>query len=109
MAAAAPAGAPTAAPLGLIALNLGGPGSLDDVRPFLQRLFADPEVLQIRWSPLRKFVAWRIARGRAAFSREAYAQIGGRSPILEETTAQVEAVAEALAARGIRVVPAVAM
>ena len=96
-------------PLGLIALNLGGPESLDDVRPFLQRLFNDPEVLQIGWSPLRKFVAWSIARSRAPFSRDAYAQIGGRSPILAETTAQAQAVAEVLAARGIASVPVVAM
>ncbi len=97
------------APIGLVALNLGGPGSLDDVRPFLQRLFADPEVLQIRWSPLRKYVAWSIARKRASYSRQAYAQIGGRSPILAETTAQAQAVTDALAARGIDAVPAVAM
>jgi protoporphyrin/coproporphyrin ferrochelatase len=96
-------------PLGLIALNLGGPGSLDDVRPFLQRLFADPEVLQIRWAPLRKYVAWSIARSRAPFSRDAYAQIGGRSPILEETTAQVQGVTDVLAARGVATVPVVAM
>jgi ferrochelatase len=105
----APTGGASRAPLGLIALNLGGPGSLDDVRPFLQRLFNDPEVLQIRWSPLRKFVAWSIARSRAPFSREAYAQIGGRSPILAETTAQAQAVADVLAARGIASVPVVAM
>ena len=60
---------PARAPLGLVALNLGGPGLLDDVRPFLQRLFTDPEVLQIRWSPLRRYVAWSIARKRAPFSR----------------------------------------
>jgi ferrochelatase len=108
MEARATAATPSA-PLGLIALNLGGPGSLDDVRPFLQRLFADPEVLQIRWSPLRNFVAWRIARSRAPFSREAYAQIGGRSPILAETTEQVEAVTGVLAGRGIATVPVVAM
>jgi ferrochelatase len=97
------------APIGVVALNLGGPGSLDDVRPFLQRLFADPEVLQIRWSPLRKYVAWSIARKRASYSRQAYAQIGGRSPILAETTAQAQAVTDALAGRGIDAVPAVAM
>ena len=79
------------------------------MRPFLQRLFNDPEVLQIRWSPLRKFVAWSIARSRAPFSRDAYAQIGGRSPILAETTAQAQAVADVLAARGIASVPVVAM
>ena len=106
---AAQSSAASHAPLGLIALNLGGPDSLDDVRPFLQRLFNDPEVLQIRWSPLRRFVAWSIARSRAPFSREAYAQIGGRSPILAETTAQAQAVADLLAARGIASVPVVAM
>jgi ferrochelatase len=107
--AAAGAGAATRAPIGLIALNLGGPDSLDDVRPFLQRLFNDPEVLQIGWSPLRRFVAWSIARDRAPISREAYAQIGGRSPILAETTAQAQAVTDALGARGIATVPVVAM
>ncbi|HSY38317.1 MAG TPA: ferrochelatase [Polyangia bacterium] len=106
---AATMGAASRPPLGLIALNLGGPDSLDDVRPFLQRLFNDPEVLQIRWSPLRRFVAWSIARSRAPFSREAYAQIGGRSPILAETTAQAQAVADLLDARGIASTPVVAM
>ncbi len=95
--------------IGIIALNLGGPDSLDDVRPFLKNLFNDPEVLQIRWSPLRKFVAWSIARSRAPFSRAAYAQIGGRSPILAETTAQARAVTDALTARGIATVSVVAM
>jgi ferrochelatase len=66
-------------------------------------------VLQIRWSPLRRFVAWSIARSRAPFSREAYAQIGGRSPILAETTAQAQAVADVLDARGIASAPVVAM
>jgi ferrochelatase len=107
MAAPAQAEAET---LGLIALNLGGPDSLDDVRPFLQRLFADPDVIQLGWmSPLQKLVAWSIARSRASFSREAYAQIGGRSPILGETTAQAQAVTDLLAARGIPALPVVAM
>jgi protoporphyrin/coproporphyrin ferrochelatase len=107
---AAPANAAARAPIGLIALNLGGPGSLDDVRPFLQRLFADPEVIQLGWlSPLQKLIAWQIARSRAPFSRAAYAQIGGRSPILDETTAQAQAVTDVLAARGIATVPVVAM
>jgi ferrochelatase len=105
-----PAAAKTApGEIGIIALNLGGPDSLDDVRPFLKNLFNDPEVLQIRWSPLRTFVAWSIARSRAPFSREAYAQIGGRSPILAETTAQARAVTDALTARGIATVSVVAM
>jgi protoporphyrin/coproporphyrin ferrochelatase len=96
--------------LGLVALNLGGPGSLDDVEPFLQRLFSDPEVIQLGWlSFLQKPLARRIARRRAPESRQAYAEIGGRSPIREESTAQVKAIADVLASRGINVRPAVAM
>jgi len=108
-AAAQPVSGEIGGEIGLIALNLGGPGSLDDVRPFLQRLFNDPEVLQIRWSLVRKLLAWWIARNRESVSRKAYAQIGGRSPILAETTAQAQAVTDLLAARGIATVPVVAM
>ncbi|HXJ21665.1 MAG TPA: ferrochelatase [Polyangia bacterium] len=97
-------------PLGIIAMNLGGPGSLDDVEPFLRRLFGDPEVIQLGWArPIQPLLARLIARRRAAFSRAAYEQIGGRSPILAETTAQVDAVVAALGARGITATPAVAM
>jgi ferrochelatase len=98
------------APLGLIAMNLGGPDSPDDVEPFLRRLFGDPDVIQLGWArPLQGLLARMIAKRRAPLSREAYGQIGGRSPIKAETTAQVEAVAAVLAARGIAAVPVVAM
>ncbi len=97
-------------PLGVIGLNLGGPGSLDDVEPFLRRLFGDPDVIQLGWArPIQPLLAWLIARRRGPFSRAAYQQIGGRSPILEEMTAQIEAVTAALGARGIAAAPAVAM
>jgi len=97
-------------PLGIIAMNLGGPGSLEDVEPFLRRLFGDPEVIQLGWArPIQPLLARLIARRRAAFSRAAYEQIGGRSPILAETTAQVEAVVAALGRRGVAATPAVAM
>jgi ferrochelatase len=110
MATAAPTADPATAPLGLVALNLGGPNSLDDVEPFLRRLFGDPDVIQLGWlRPLQPLFARMIARRRAPFSRDAYAQIGGRSPILGETTAQVDAVAQLLEARGVATVPVVAM
>ena len=99
-----------APPLGIIAMNLGGPRSADDVDPFLRRLFGDPEVIQLGWArPIQPLLARLIARRRAPFSRAAYAQIGGRSTILEETTAQVEAVVDSLGARGVAAAPAVAM
>jgi ferrochelatase len=107
-AAGAPAGAPT--PIGLVVMNLGGPGSLDDVEPFLLRLFGDPDVIQLGWlSFLQPLVARAIVRGHAPKSRANYQLIGGRSPIREETTAQADAVAAELGRRGLAVKPVVAM
>jgi ferrochelatase len=110
MMAGATASAPlaAAAPLGLVALNLGGPDSLDDVELFLHRLLSDPDVVQLRW-PLRPWLARVVARRRGPESRANYAQIGGRSPIREETIAQAAAVAAELGRRGVPVRPVVAM
>jgi ferrochelatase len=110
MAAAGNASKPASEILGLIVLNLGGPSSLEDVEPFLRRLFGDPDVIQLGWLRfLQPLFARMVAKRRAPFSREAYAQIGGRSPILEETTAQARAVADVMERRGVPVRPVVAM
>jgi protoporphyrin/coproporphyrin ferrochelatase len=108
---AAAGGTPgTGAPIGLVVMNLGGPSSLDDVEPFLRRLFGDPDVIQLGWlSFLQPLLARAIAKRRGPLSRAAYQQIGGRSPIREETTAQADAVAAELARRGLAVKPVVAM
>ncbi len=96
--------------VGIVALNLGGPESLDEVEPFLRRLFADPEVIRLGWLRfLQPLFARVVARRRAPFSRQAYAQIGGCSPILAESTAQAVAVAEELLLRGVAARPYVAM
>jgi ferrochelatase len=97
-------------PIGLVVMNLGGPDSLDDVEPFLRRLFGDPDVIQLGWlSFLQPLLARAIAKRRGPLSRAAYQQIGGRSPIRAETTAQADAVAAELARRGVAVKPVVAM
>ncbi len=96
--------------LGVVALNLGGPDSPEAVEPFLRNLFADPDVIQLGWlSPLQPLFARMVARRRAPLSREAYAQIGGRSPIREESAAQAAAVAAALTERGVPARPYTAM
>jgi ferrochelatase len=98
------------AALGVVALNLGGPDSPEAVEPFLRRLFGDPDVIQLGWARfLQPLLARIIARRRAPLSRAAYAQIGGRSPIREESQAQVTAVVEALRRRGVEARPYVAM
>lgn len=95
--------------LGVVALNLGGPDSLDDVEPFLRNLFSDPDVIQLGWArPLQGFLAKVISRRRAPLSRQAYQQIGGRSPIRAESLAQVTAVVAQLGQRGVAARPYVA-
>lgn len=85
---------------GVLLFNLGGPESLDEVRPFLYNLFSDPEIIRIKSESLRRMLAWTIAAIRQGKSRELYRQIGGGSPLRKTTEAQAAALAEALTAKG---------
>lgn len=85
---------------GILLFNLGGPVTLDDVRPFLYNLFSDPDIIRIKSDVLRKTVAWFIATTRQNKSRGLYRQIGGGSPLRRITEDQAAALAEALQARG---------
>lgn len=80
----------------ILLLNLGGPESPSDVKPFLYRLFEDPEVIRIPWTPLRKFVAWAISTSREKKSQAMYAKIGGGSPIRKLTDRQATALEKSL-------------
>lgn len=83
----------------IVLFNLGGPDSPEAVRPFLFNLFNDPAIIgapgPIRWA-LARFISWR----RAPVAREIYANIGGRSPLLENTEAQARALQAALSDLG---------
>jgi ferrochelatase len=68
------------APIGVLVMAYGGPGSLDEVEPYLR------DVRGYRETP-----AHVVAEVRAR-----YEKIGGRSPILERTAAQAEALGDAL-------------
>ena len=81
-------------------LQLGGPETLADVRGFLYRLFADPEVIRVRSGLLRKAIAASIAVTRAGTSKKMYAAIGGGSPIRRLTDEQSAGVERILQARG---------
>ena len=76
-------------------MNLGGPDSLEAVRPFLENLFSDPAIIGLP-RLLRLPLARLVARRRAGVAREIYARIGGRSPLLANTEAQAHALEEAL-------------
>jgi ferrochelatase len=74
----------------IILFNLGGPDSLSSVEPFLFNLFNDPAIISLptifRY-PLAKFISKR----RTPVAKAIYAEMGGKSPILEETKTQAGA------------------
>lgn len=81
-------------------LNLGGPETQADVRGFLYRLFEDPEIIRIKFGPLRKFIAWMISTNRHKKSQKMYQMIGGGSPIRRLTDQQSKGVEEILRGQG---------
>ncbi len=81
---------------GVLLLNLGGPDSIQAVRPFLYNLFADRQIIQLGPSFLQKPIAKIISFFRSKKTEKYYKLIGGKSPILEITKAQAGALEKAL-------------
>jgi len=79
----------------VILFNLGGPDSLDAVEPFLFNLFNDPAIIGLP-TILRYPLAKLISKRRTPIAKGIYAEMGGRSPILQETQAQAQAIEENL-------------
>ncbi|MDG1437373.1 MAG: ferrochelatase [Emcibacteraceae bacterium] len=71
----------------VVMFNLGGPDNLDAVKPFLFNLFNDPAIITLP-NPFRWLVAKLISSRRAPIAQDIYREIGGKSPILEETEKQ---------------------
>lgn len=86
--------------IGVLLLNLGGPGRLEDVRPFLLNLFSDRQIIRLGPAFMQKIIAWFIAYRRAPKSMANYEKIGGGSPIRAKTEEQARALEEALTAAG---------
>ncbi|MGG6269451.1 ferrochelatase [Leptolyngbya sp. AN03gr2] len=86
--------------VGVLLLNLGGPDKIDDVRPFLYNLFADPEIIRLPFRWLQSPLAWLISTLRSKKSQENYLQIGGGSPLRRITEEQAQALQEELRKRG---------
>ncbi len=82
--------------IGVLLLNLGGPDSLQAIKPFLYNLFSDREIIRLGPSFLQKPVAWLISCLHSKKTEKMYSLIGGKSPILDITKAQAEALEEAL-------------
>lgn len=76
--------------LAIVLYNLGGPDRLEAVEPFLFNLFTDPAIIGLP-QPLRWLVAKLISKRRAPLAQEIYKHIGGKSPLLELTEEQAQA------------------
>jgi len=74
----------------IVLFNLGGPDGPDAVKPFRVNLFSDRAIIR---APIfiRFWLARLIAASSARAAAENYARMGGKSPLLELTQGQAEA------------------
>ena len=84
----------------VVLFNLGGPDSLEAVRPFLFNLFRDPAIITLP-AIARYPLAALISTTRNKMAQANYAIMGGRSPQLPETEAQASALQAELVSRGV--------
>ena len=96
-------GKPIQDKVGVLLLNLGGPETLDDVKPFLYNLFADPDIIRLPSALrfLQPVLASIIATLRAPKSAEGYEAIGGGSPLRKITDDQATALRSSLRSKGL--------
>jgi len=74
----------------IVLFNLGGPDSLAAVRPFLRNLFNDPAIINSP-APIRWLLAHWISFKRASIAKGIYQHLGGKSPLLQLTGKQAQA------------------
>ena len=79
----------------VILFNLGGPDSLNAVEPFLFNLFNDPAIISLPFF-LRYPIAKLISKRRAPIAKGIYSEIGGKSPILQQTQSQADSIEKSL-------------
>ena len=85
----------------VVLFNLGGPDSLAAVEPFLFNLFSDPDIFRLPLAFLTQRPFARIlSRRRTELARAGYAAIGGKSPLLDNTRKQADALQRSLQEHG---------
>ncbi len=85
---------------GVMLLNLGGPDTLEAVRPFLYNLFSDRDIIPLGPKMLQKPIALMLSLLRSTKTRKTYRLIGGGSPIRRITEAQAAALEKELRETG---------
>lgn len=69
----------------IVLLNMGGPNNLNEVEVFLTNMFNDKNIIPLKSSFLRSFIAKMITFSRVEKAQEIYKRIGGKSPIVGHT------------------------
>lgn len=73
----------------LFLLNMGGANNLDEIKLFLENMFADKNILPVN-RYLRRFIANIIIKNRLDDVKENYKLLGGRSPLPALTQKLIE-------------------
>ncbi len=82
--------------IAVVLFNLGGPDSKNAIRPFLLNFFMDRNIIDLP-VPFRCILASKIANKRSKQEAgESYGELGNKSPLLENSKAQADALQEAL-------------
>jgi ferrochelatase len=76
--------------IAVVLFNLGGPDAPESVQPFLFNLFNDPAIIDLP-TPIRWLLAQLISRRRAPVAKKIYEHLGGKSPLLDLTREQADA------------------
>jgi len=85
---------------GVVLAQLGGPKTLEDVRPFIRSIIDDPCLVPLPGGAVtRRLLSSAVSLARSPRVRSHYAAIGGGSPILSVTDAQAVALREELGNR----------
>lgn len=96
--------------IGILMMNMGGPNSSDDVRPYLENIFRDKHILDMPMGFIvRPFLAPRIAKKREPESIRRYDLIGGKTPLNEIALEQAAILTEILREKGFEAKAAPAM
>ena len=80
----------------VVLFNLGGPDSKESIKPFLFNFFMDPNIISlpvILRYPIAKLISIRRSKREAG---DSYGEIGGRSPLLENSLEQARALDKTL-------------
>lgn len=80
----------------LVLLNMGGPNNLEEVKLFLSNMFNDSNIITVKSSLLRRFIAFMITTSRTKTAQANYAKLGGKSPLVGYTQQLVAKLQNAL-------------